>query len=1047
MADADTLVTDADAAEAEVEVEAQAPPVVAVLVTHDAGPWLEDSLASIADQDYPNLSVLVIDTGTADDTVARVAAVLPSAYVRRIDGNPGFGAACNEVLAVVEGASFFAFCHDDVRLDPAAVRSLVEEAFRSNAGVTGPKYVRWDDPAHLLEVGAAVDKAGVRSALVERGELDQEQHDAVRDVFLLPGGCTLVRADLFAELGGFDPGITFLGEDLDLCWRAQIAGARVVVVPGARVEHRESMAERLDEDERRRLGHRHRLRTVLTCYSRFHLLRVLPQILVLAIGELAHAVVSRHGDRARSYIAAWRWNIERRREIAERRAHVREIRELPDSEVRRLQVGGSARMRAYVRGELHMDERLAEISHELSDTFTAGPRRVAVGAWVAIALVLLVGSRDLLLQRLSGVAGLVPLDESPGELLRTFLSSWREAGVGAEAPIPTGVGLLGVGGALLLGATGLLQQLLVLGALPAGLVGVWRVSRPLASWRARAAAVVVYAVVPLPYDALARGSWGGLLVYAAAPWLFGWLVAVTDDPFWSRSEPDRGPDRDQKWRRIAQLGLLTAALAAFVPLAALLVPFMALALWVGGVLTRSGRTVWPALPLAAAALAAAAVLNLPWTFDFVLPDSDWWAMGGVSPLVTDAIGVGSLLRFETGDVAVSYLGWCIPLAATLPLVVGREWRLRWAVRCWTLALASWALAWAAGHDLLGVDLLPAEILLVPAAVALSLSAALGVVAFERDLRGYRFGWRQLASTVAAGAVILAAVPVLVTAIDGRWQVPDADHRTSLSVIRTALADDGETFRVLWVGHPEVLPAAGSRLTDDLAFALVDGEPGVVDRWAAPAYGATSLVGRALREAGDGRTDRLGRLLAPFGVRFVILAERAAPARERTARRPLPAGLAETASRQVDLRRVDVEPALAVFENVAWAPVRTVLDADKLSALGVGDPLRAAGRLDLSGNPAVLPDRSGPARFRGETPEGRVYVATGASDGWSLKVGGEKAERDRAGWANVFTVDDAGAGSLTYRVDPLRWLAVAVQAAAWAAVIAYLVRTRRRRERT
>ena len=54
----------------------------------------------------------------------------------------------------------------------------------------------------LLQVGMLVDKTGHEIATVERGELDQEQHDAVRDVFYAPGGCTLVRADLFQNLGG-----------------------------------------------------------------------------------------------------------------------------------------------------------------------------------------------------------------------------------------------------------------------------------------------------------------------------------------------------------------------------------------------------------------------------------------------------------------------------------------------------------------------------------------------------------------------------------------------------------------------------------------------------------------------------------------------------------------------------------------------------------------------------------------------------------------------------------------------------------------------------
>ena len=56
-----------------------APAVVAVVVTHDAGPWFEETLASLAASDYPNLSVLVIDAASTEDPVPRVASVLPGA--------------------------------------------------------------------------------------------------------------------------------------------------------------------------------------------------------------------------------------------------------------------------------------------------------------------------------------------------------------------------------------------------------------------------------------------------------------------------------------------------------------------------------------------------------------------------------------------------------------------------------------------------------------------------------------------------------------------------------------------------------------------------------------------------------------------------------------------------------------------------------------------------------------------------------------------------------------------------------------------------------
>ena len=71
--------------------------------------------------------------------------------------------------------------------------------------------------------------------------------------------------------------MTFHGEDLDLCWRAHVAGARVVVAPAARVGHLEALGRRRPKDDRRRLQTRHRLRALLTCYGPFHLIRGCPR--------------------------------------------------------------------------------------------------------------------------------------------------------------------------------------------------------------------------------------------------------------------------------------------------------------------------------------------------------------------------------------------------------------------------------------------------------------------------------------------------------------------------------------------------------------------------------------------------------------------------------------------------------------------------------------------------------------------------------------------------------------------------------------------------
>ncbi|MEX2659867.1 MAG: glycosyltransferase family 2 protein, partial [Acidimicrobiales bacterium] len=880
---------------------------MAVVVTHDAGPWFEEALAGLAAQDYPNLSVLVIDAGSEEEALPRVATVLPGAYVRRIPANPGFGAAANEVLELVDGASFYALCHDDVHLEADAIRTMVEEAFRSNAGVVGPKVVSWDAPGALLQVGLSADKTGVASPLVEREELDQEQHDAVRDVFTIPGGCTLVRADLFEVLHGYDPAITFLGEDLDLCWRAQIAGARVVVAPGARARHREALPARRRVDDRRQLLARHRLRTVLICYSPFHLARILPWVAVLTIIEAAHAVVTGHTSQARDVLGAWSWNLRRLSGVRERRRLVRTSRRLPDSEVRRLQVRGSARVNAYVRGDLGgaaQVRSVAGLSRELTTSLAAPSRRPAVLTWVAVAVVLLIGTRDLLGEQLPAIGSLVPLS-GPVELFRSWGSGFRDAGLGAVAPSPTAFGLLGLAGLAAFGQMGALQQLLVLGMLPLGLVGMWRLTRPLGSSRGRAAGLIVYAAVPLPYDALAEGSWPTLMLYGASPWILGQLLSASgEEPF-----APGGGHRRPLWHAVLSLGLIVAVLAAFVPLVALAVPMLALALVVGATVAGRPGGGLRVVAVAGGASVVAAVVHVPWSIDLLLPGSTWWGLGGIAALAPDRVAMTELLRFGSGTDATSRLGWATVVAAALPLLIGKEWRFSLAVRVWFVALACWGLAYADGSGLLPVPLPAVSLLLVPGAAGLAFAAALGLVAFERDLRGYRFGWRQVASIVAGAAVVAGALPTVLAAVNGRWSVPAADFSATLSFTEVAEAATEGDYRILWIGHPASLPVGGQRLDDGLAYALTSSSsPDITDRWSIPEPGATALAAEALELAAAGRTDRLGRLLAPLGVRYLALPASAAPERAHAAARPLPEGVLATTSRQLDLEVVDVDPA-------------------------------------------------------------------------------------------------------------------------------------------
>ena len=151
------------------------------------------------------------------------------------------------------------------------------------------------------------------------------------------------------------------GGDVDLGWRAQVVGARVLVAPAARVRHLDVEELRsVTREDQPVLEARDRVRAVLKNYSRFHLLRVVPQALFAALIDFVTGVFSGSGGRARAPVSAWTWNLRHLGELRPLRRRVQRARLVPDSDVRRLQVSGTARRAA--AGDVELGEREGAIT-------------------------------------------------------------------------------------------------------------------------------------------------------------------------------------------------------------------------------------------------------------------------------------------------------------------------------------------------------------------------------------------------------------------------------------------------------------------------------------------------------------------------------------------------------------------------------------------------------------------------------------------------------------------------------------------------------------
>ena len=1031
-------------------MESRAPAVVAVVVTTGSGPGLEATVASLAVQSYEELSLLVVANGETEHVPARVAAVAPNAFVRLLEENRGFAAACNEASLMVEGSAFFLFCHDDVRLEPNAVQMMVEAAFRTNAGVVSPKVVSYDDPMVLLHVGQTSDRFGVVHERIEPGEIDHGQQDLERDVFVAPGGVTLVRSDLFATLRGFDPLITALGEDLDLCWRAQIAGARIVVAPTAKVAHRETIAsgERAvtaigtRRASRQDLQRRHQLLVVATGWGRRYAFTTLFALLVMDSMEFLLAIVGRDSDRAGAIVGSWRWLLHHRGRIRERRRQRHQIQVLSDEELRRLQVGGASRLKRFVvllmregldraRGilppealESHEfdadavgfaaafseDEEFDEIPDSAMMELRGRPARVLTtfrsqAAVVLVVVVLwLIGSRNLFVTHLPLIGRLAPLD-SWSMMWRHFFASWSPNGVGTGSPGMPGYAVLAFAGTFVLGRMGILPRLALIFAIPVGAIGISRLLKGRVSNRARLIAALAYMALPLGLDMVSQGRIDVLVVVAGLPFIVRRLFELMDVPGFRTvpySEPvafgHRGWRTTLSGQRMIAV-MLTALLTALAPATLIAVTLIILGVFLARLFeTDEGvNTSGPCRFLGSIWLNVA-ILLLPLTIDVGLAGGRALGVFGLARGPWSAPSFGNLLRAADGGFGLSWAGWLLPAAALVGLLICRGERRRIATKAASIASLTLVVAALDARHWMGSFAPDLDVLLALYVVMLALLIGLGVSALENDLRQAGFGWRQVAAGLTVSALVVAIVPFAAIFAGGRFDLPTTSVAESLSTLAPSTSGG---YRVLWLGDPSVLPLAGWSVAPGLAVATsMNGLPSGSSLFTTPDSGTSNVVLDAVESALRGETVRLGQLLAPAGISTIVVMNSSAPELQGVQTVPLhpvPTVLLTALGRQSDLSLVLQTKSVDVYANSLFRGISSESVADATSAVPVFSSTSDSG-------PVVA----------GAT----VQVGLAPASAFGLDVNGQPASRaiDHL-WTPVFHVSATATGTGRLSVGP------------------------------
>jgi hypothetical protein len=404
-----------------------------------------------------------------------------------------------------------------------------------------------------------------------------------------------------------------------------------------------------------------------------------------------------------------------------------------------------------------------------------------------------------------------------------------------------------------------------------------------------------------------------------------------------------------------------------------------------------------------------------------------------------------VLRFESGPAGAGIAPWGLLAAALVALLVARGERLSWAVRAFALVVAGDALVFLPAQLSPLTPVAAPEAGLAIAAVGVAWAAAIAVggatvpepASEQRGARTRapetaglaRSAVRRVLVIGAVAGIVLGGIGFMADTISGRWGAPDGSWAGVLSFAQDR-GNEGQ-FRILWIGDPDVLPLDPVELDGEISWVLTrNGAGDARELWRAPVTSADDVIGRAVNVARAGETTRIGRLLAPAGVRYVVVPFRNGPDGARGRRVPSVTG---ALAGQLDLTRLRGEPGLVIYENRSWAPARALVERTVPS--GDLPPLPSAVRTDIAGA-----QRIGDA----PVPAGTALLSEAFDDGWSAESGGNALAHDRAfGWVNGWEHPDESAVSFAHDGQGQRYALLGGELILWIIAIVWWCRGRGR----
>jgi GT2 family glycosyltransferase len=218
------------------------PSVAIVILNYNGRNYLQKFLPSVLASSYSNKEIIVADNCSTDDSLD-VLKQFTNVKILSLNKNYGFAEGYNQALQKVS-ADYYILLNSDVEVTSQWIEPIIElmESDKKIAACQ-PKILSYNEKEFFEYAGAAggwIDSLGYpfsRGRVFDEHEKDIGQYNDNAEIFWATGAAMFVRASAFHEVNGFDGFFFAHMEEIDLCWRLQLAGYKIMCCPTSVVYH------------------------------------------------------------------------------------------------------------------------------------------------------------------------------------------------------------------------------------------------------------------------------------------------------------------------------------------------------------------------------------------------------------------------------------------------------------------------------------------------------------------------------------------------------------------------------------------------------------------------------------------------------------------------------------------------------------------------------------------------------------------------------------------------------------------------------------------